>query len=274
MKRREFLKAAAASVLFSIVGITPTPSTAYKSTAKYGMVIDLTKCIGCGACVVACSLENTRYTGRTIPLGARTNFYFVNVKDTQLPYHKICMHCENPVCTRVCPTGATYKSPEGPVLVDYSRCIRCRYCIYECPFEPNVRYINEELHAVDKCTLCYHRITKGLNPACVEACPVGARVAGDISDAKSEISKIILDPSKNVVRVGEEAGIGPNLYFVLPEGITLKDLGWPKISFGKPIPNEFTLFLKTLVAPALEAAGLAAVVLGGVHMIRERRGGH
>lgn len=156
------------------------------------MVILVDKCISCGACVVACTLDNTKYIGKTVSLGSRTNFYFIDVKGKKIPYHKICMHCEELVCTYVCPTGATYKTEEG-LVVDYSKCINCRYCIFECPSEPNVRYVNEELGAVDKCTWCYHRIVKGLKPACVEACPTNARMFGDLKDPESTVSRVLRD---------------------------------------------------------------------------------
>lgn len=100
---------------------------------------------------------------------------------------KMCNHCAKSPCVQVCPVGATYESPDGVVLVDEKYCIGCRYCIQACPY--GCRYLHPETNTVDKCTLCYHRITKGLKPACVEVCPSGARIYGDLNDINSEINK-------------------------------------------------------------------------------------
>ena len=102
---------------------------------------------------------------------------------------KICNHCEHPPCVQVCPVGATYTTPDGVTLVDRKYCIGCRYCIQACPY--GARYLHPKLHVADKCSLCYHRITKGLLPACVEVCPVKARIVGNLKDPNSEIKKFL-----------------------------------------------------------------------------------
>ncbi len=110
---------------------------------------------------------------------------------------KLCNQCERPPCVQVCPVGATYKTADGVVLVNQKRCIGCRYCIQACPY--GARYLvpdsdvtpTGEKHVADKCTWCYHRITRGLLPACVEACPVGARTFGDLRDPDSKVSRIL-----------------------------------------------------------------------------------
>ena len=102
---------------------------------------------------------------------------------------KLCNHCTHPACVQVCPTGATYKTEDGVVVIDHTYCIGCQYCVQACPY--GARFFNESKSVTDKCTWCYHRITKGLQPACVEVCPVGARVFGDRNDKQSPISQFI-----------------------------------------------------------------------------------
>jgi len=117
---------------------------------------------------------------------------------------------------QVCPVGATYKTKDGVVLIDRARCIGCRYCIQACPY--GARYLDPRYHVVDKCTWCYHRITKGLLPACVEVCPVGARVFGDLRDPESPVRKIIQAERVNVLK--PDLGTKPQVYYVgLQEGV-------------------------------------------------------
>ena len=123
---------------------------------------------------------------------------------------KLCNHCTNPACVQVCPTGATYKTEDGVVVIDHTYCIGCQYCVQACPY--SARYFNEEKGVTDKCTWCYHRITKGLQPACVEVCPVGARIFGDRNDKQSLISQFIQNHRVQVLR--PETGNAPNVFYV------------------------------------------------------------
>src|SRR5664280_1383868 len=123
---------------------------------------------------------------------------------------KLCNHCTNPACVQVCPTGATYKTEDGVVVIDHTYCIGCQYCVQACPY--GARFFNEEKNVTDKCTWCYHRITKGLQPACVEVCPVGARVFGDRNDKQSPISQFIQNNRVRVLR--PETGNAPNVFYV------------------------------------------------------------
>ena len=113
-------------------------------------------------------------------------------------WHRICHHCEEAPCAHVCPTGATHISPEGVVLVNKEKCIVCGACIEACPYA--ARGVDPYSRAIDKCTLCYHRIKKGLLPACVETCPTGARTFGDLDDPEfaSKIPKEKLDEKERV----------------------------------------------------------------------------
>jgi Fe-S-cluster-containing dehydrogenase component len=110
----------------------------------------------------------------------------------------------------VCPTGATYQTKDGVVLIDHSYCIGCQYCVQACPY--GVREYNHVLGVTDKCTWCYHRITKGLLPACVEVCPVEARVFGDRNDPQSPISLFLRNNRVEVLK--PETGNAPNVFYV------------------------------------------------------------
>ncbi|MFQ5661284.1 MAG: 4Fe-4S dicluster domain-containing protein [Gammaproteobacteria bacterium] len=177
----------------------------------YAYVIDVNKCIGWGGCVRACKSENNVPDGvfRTwveryvitedggvyvdSPNGALKGFPPLSkeikakaVRSFFVP--KMCNHCENPPCVQVCPVGATFKSPEGFVLIDHDHCIGCAYCVQACPY--GARFINPVIKKSDKCTWCYHRVKNGKLPACVEACPTGARRFGDLLDPESAVSKV------------------------------------------------------------------------------------
>jgi Fe-S-cluster-containing dehydrogenase component len=192
----------------------------------YGFLIDTTKCIGCGSCVRACKAENNVPDGYFRTWVEQYAFYengevTVNSaagglnglaeapksdrpETTDKPpvrgffVPKLCNHCINTPCIQVCPVGASYKTKEGVVLVDPKRCIGCGYCVQACPF--GSRFLNPETHIADKCTWCYHRITKGLKPACVVACPAKARIFGNVSDPNSEISQLLASNRVQVLK--------------------------------------------------------------------------
>jgi Fe-S-cluster-containing dehydrogenase component len=121
-----------------------------------------------------------------------------------------CFHCENVPCVSVCPTGATYRSKDGVVLVDAARCIGCKACVTACPY--SMRYIHPDGYA-DKCTFCEHRVTAGQVPACVETCPSGARAFGDLDDPKSEVSRAIAGARKRDV-LKPETGAKPKVTYL------------------------------------------------------------
>jgi tetrathionate reductase subunit B len=200
------------SLTSRLTGPKPKGVRGYPNSPWYSMAIDIDACIGCGHCVAACSKENDvpkehfrtwieRYIVKednsvliSSPNGGMDGFPN-DVPEDQVAkgffVPKLCNHCDESPCIQVCPVGATFRSEEGVVLVDYDWCVGCRYCIQACPY--GSRFWNEEKRTADKCTLCYHRIKKGLKPACVEVCPVKARVFGDLTDPKSEISKFCRD---------------------------------------------------------------------------------
>jgi len=224
--RREFIKKAlcvmaALLVPKQLVAVTKELAEApewviangYKPGEHYwAMGIDTRKCIGCGRCVAACKAENhvplesayfrtwvERYRIQTdgevmvdSPNGAIDGFHDEpSDKDVLRTFFvpKLCNHCDNPPCVQVCPVGATYKSPDGVVLVDQKYCIGCRYCIQACPY--GARFLNPATKTAEKCTFCYHRISKGLLPACVEACPTQARVFGEVRKKASPLQRFL-----------------------------------------------------------------------------------
>ena len=193
----------------------------------YGIGIDIKKCIGCGRCANACKSENhvprepfffrtwvEQYTiknDNTIkvesPNGGIDGFTQTVPEDEIFKTFfvpKMCNHCYKSPCVQVCPVGATYVSPEGVVLVDDKYCIGCRYCIQACPY--GCRYLHPVKKVVDKCTLCYHRITKGLSPACVEVCPTGARMYGNLHDKSSPLVKFLKDHNCQVLKPNLNTG--------------------------------------------------------------------
>jgi Fe-S-cluster-containing dehydrogenase component len=178
----------------------------------YGMGIQVDRCIGCARCVEACKIENDvpeepiyfrtwieRYIideegEATVdsPEGGLAGFPPVEEEQEVLRSFfvpKLCNHCDNPPCVQVCPVGATFMTPDGVTLVDSEYCIGCSYCIQACPY--GARYLDPRSRTAGKCTFCYHRITKGLSPACVEVCPAQARVFGELKTMASPLRRIM-----------------------------------------------------------------------------------
>jgi Fe-S-cluster-containing dehydrogenase component len=111
---------------------------------------------------------------------------------------KMCNHCADSPCTQVCPVGATFISPDGVVLVDEKYCLGCRYCVQACPY--GCRFLHPQKNVAQKCTLCYHRISKGLTTACCENCPTGARQLADLKDPKDPIHEYLRTHSVQVLK--------------------------------------------------------------------------
>jgi tetrathionate reductase subunit B len=173
------------------------------------MVIDLRRCVGCHTCAVACKVENDVAPGvwrswvRITEKGT-----YPNVSRFFLP--SLCNNCERPVCVSVCPVGASYKREDGIVMVDPHTCIGCRYCMASCPY--NARYVNPLKKIVQKCFFCHHRVDAGLQPACVETCPAGARIFGNMNDPESEVAKVI---AKNPTAVLKQwMATYPSVYYI------------------------------------------------------------
>ncbi len=206
--RREFLKLALAGSGAAVA----TPVAAAKAEEKskrWGMVVDLRKCIGCQACTVACSVENQ------VPEGQHRTAVPVYELDgpggpSQAALPRLCNHCDEPPCIPVCPVNATFKTDQGNVVVDAEQCVACGYCVQACPYE--ARFINHKTGVADKCTFCVHRTDMGLLPACVETCVGNARVFGDLNDPGSEVRQLIASHETKGLR--PEFKTGPNVYYI------------------------------------------------------------
>lgn len=243
VSRRRFLtltgKMVAAGMLVplgSIIGLSNGARAAAPKTdwpkvwegKQWGFLVDTEKCIGCARCVKACKEENgvpmdeevyrtwvERYveTGNGVsidspngglefpPLGSSTKKQFF------VP--KLCNQCENPPCVQVCPVGATYRTSDGVILVDAARCVGCRYCIQACPY--GARFLHPKTHVADKCNWCYHRVAKGMKPACVTVCPVGARQFGNLKDEHDPVTEIV--EKERVRGLKPEKGTKPQVFY-------------------------------------------------------------
>ena len=192
--------------------MTLLPDTSQPGQKKLGLVIDLDTCVGCQACAVSCKEWNTQGYSAPLtdldaygeePLGVwlnRVHGYETGEGASSRTVHfpRSCLHCETPACVTVCPTGASYKRAEdGIVLVNPDTCIGCKLCSWACPY--GAREYDYDQGVMKKCTLCVDRIyndhlePEDRVPACVRACPTGARHFGDLGDAGSDVSKLVAE---------------------------------------------------------------------------------
>ncbi|MCC6797314.1 MAG: 4Fe-4S dicluster domain-containing protein [Candidatus Hydrogenedentes bacterium] len=213
---------------------------------QYGYALNLTRCNGNRKCVEACVQENNQTRDPQMqyirvlemPSGSldveKSDLYYdheqVPAKDKYyLPVQ--CQQCQNPPCTKVCPVEATWTEPDGITVIDYNWCIGCRYCMAACPYEarrfnwqkaeiapeeinPNMGYLSNRIRpqgVVEKCTYCLHRTREGKYPACMEVCPTGARVFGNMLDPDGEINYIL--KNKRVYILKEDAGTVPRFFY-------------------------------------------------------------
>lgn len=253
--RRKFLKVTGLSalaitgkksldVLASEQELPASPQKEALIGKRWAMVVDLKKCLrdkGCTKCIDAChqvhnvpDFDNTKDEIKWIwkenyeeAFSAHEDHY---IKEglKEIPIPVLCNHCDNPPCVRVCPTQATWKREDGIVMMDWHRCIGCRYCVVACPYgsrsfnwrdpRPFINDIHEEFPTrtrgvVEKCTFCDERLSRGQLPACVEACSQKALVFGDLEDSNSEVRQLLHDNFS--IRRKPTLGTNPEVYYLV-----------------------------------------------------------
>jgi len=228
---------------------------------------DLSKCIGCGACVSACQEINglpPREKPKQLSDKAWTivrNVHGVNVRQQ-------CMHCIDPACVSVCPVKALQKTSEGPVIYDASRCIGCRYCMLACPFGVPTYQWDKPLPKVQKCIMCYDkRVKEGKPPACTSVCPTGATVFGDRDDLiRAAQRRIEQHPDRYVDHIYglKEAG-GTSVLFISP--VPFADLGFPTRVQETPYPKLTWAVLSKIP----NIVGIGGVLMIGIYWVINRR---
>jgi molybdopterin-containing oxidoreductase family iron-sulfur binding subunit len=233
---------AGASALAAAAGSAGCGAVA--SRRRLAMAIDTRTCLekdGCRACVEAChrahnvpSIAGRQHEVKWIwkqPVEKAFGQDDPRAFPASLRGHEVlvfCNHCDNPPCVRVCPTQATWKRDDGIVTIDEHRCIGCRYCVAACPYgsrsfnwsdpRPHIAridpaYPTRTTGVVEKCTLCEERLADGRPPACVEACPEGALVFGDLREPSSEVSRVL--DAHLAIRRKPELGTRPQVYYVV-----------------------------------------------------------
>ena len=246
LNRRDFLKVTALAAGAATATRIATQSAAASenegsSPHQWVMVIDQSKCIGCGYCTLACQAHND--INPDIEWNRVDAVGQVGGKNAFLP--RPCMQCTKAPCVDVCPVKASYYRADGIVMMDYDRCIGCRYCEVACPYQarsfnwkaftgtnPAVpkwgqpEVARRPRGVVEKCAFCYQRIDRGLaqgmtpgvdndaTPACVVACPTGARIFGDVNDPQSNVSQAL--QANATYRLREALGTDPRVYYIAP----------------------------------------------------------
>ncbi len=231
------------------------------TTGKYGFLIDVTHCIDCRACNVACSVENQVSMNSTRIWMNDTGVVgkFPELSSFSAPFH--CMHCTDPSCVSACTVGALTRDHDGIVQYDDDRCIGCRYCIYACPFQVPNMDLDEKLPLIVKCDMCGDRLQEGEQPACAATCPPGAIQFGRREDMLALANQRITDnPSKYVHHVyGEHENGGTSTFYISP--VPFEELGFPMTS------STSSAYLNRLVTHGTPAVfGAAAISLSGIYL--------
>lgn len=232
---------------------------------RKSLLIDVTKCVGCGECARACQEINKLPQSEAVELD--DTHYTVVQPHGELFVRRLCMHCNEPTCVSVCPVGAFVKKDTGAVLYDETKCIGCRYCMQACPFQIPRYEWGLLVPRVQKCKFCYERVVEGKPTACAEACQFGATTFGDREDLIVEARKRIREnPNDYLDRIYglEEVG-GTSVMYI--SKVEFAELGLPanlpKESIPKLSWNILSQIPKYVVA--------SGIVLYGIHWITSRR---
>lgn len=245
------------------------------SFTNMAILTDVTKCIGCEACVKACQEHNKlpkerpwRWLNNIDDLSHARWTTLRRISDERF-VRRHCRHCLDPGCVSVCIVGALQKTPEGPVTYDRDICIGCRYCMIACPWEIPRYSWEEAVPYIQKCDMCYERVTRdGGKPACVDACPTGATIFGEREQLLAEAHRRLeSEPDQYIQRIwGEKEVGGTSVLYISDVELNLTDLEAP-ISDTAPMPQRTTKILHQM---PLAFVGMGAV-MGGLHWIIRRR---
>jgi len=234
---------------------------------KAAILIDLTRCSGCQACVLACQEINGLPHGSD-GAGLSSTKWTTIEKRGGLNVKRNCMHCLDPACVSVCPVAALQKTPEGPVIYDEGRCMGCRYCMVACPFNVPRYEWESALPRVRKCVMCFDtRIKQGKPPACTSVCPTGASQFGDRDTLIEEArARIATDPGRYVDHIYgvREAGGTSVLYL---SSVPFEQIGFATDVQSDPYPRLTWQVLSKL--PNVVAVGGA--LLAGVWWVARRK---
>jgi len=288
VSRRKFLKSIAAASGTGLIGKSRLAKGAGELSGypdRFGVLTDLTRCVGCRTCEAACNQANGlpppkvpfddqsvfEETRRTDENAFTVVNRYPHPEPGKPPVHvKIqCRHCDEPTCASACLVKAFTKTPEGPVTYNKGVCVGCRYCMTACPFYvPAYEYHDPLSPEVRKCTMCYDtRVSKGGIPACVEACPMEVMTFGKRSELIRVARKRIMEhPDKYVDHIYGEREVGGTCWLYISE-VPFEQLGFPMDLGTKPYPELTRGFLS--MVPAVLVVWPA--LLGGMYMFSQHR---
>jgi formate dehydrogenase iron-sulfur subunit len=228
-----------------------------------GILIDITKCIGCHSCEQACKQVHG-FPQETEATLSATSLTVVEQHGERF-VRRMCMSCQDPACASACLVGALKKTELGPVKYEASKCIGCRYCIVACPFNVPRYEWAKLVPFVKKCDMCYSRQMKGEQPACVEACPVQASVVGWRDELLEEAQRRILSDAKYVKHIygSEEVG-GTSVFF-------LSDIPFEKLGFTLMPAQAMPVLTANALADIPTVVMVGGGLLAGLYWITNRR---
>lgn len=236
-------------------------------TKPKALLIDITKCIGCQACVYACKEANNLPEPDKEEEELSPSAYTVVKEKGDVYYRRLCMHCNDPTCASVCPVKAFEKTPNGPVIYHSKKCIGCRYCIQACPFGVPTYEWKSTKPLVRKCTMCAERQKEGKIPACAEACPTGATIFGDRDELIKEARKRIREnPETYVNHIYGEKEAGGTSVLIL-SNVEFEKLGFPTNLTEEPL-SDLTWKIMSKIPNYVVVSG---VFLYGIYWIINRR---